>query len=57
VKRPVCPICLNKVKDNLYRWDFEKQVLVHESCRKLSKEVQDALVTVEPLSLNTRARR
>ena len=57
MKRPVCPICQNKVKDSLYRWDFERQALVHESCRKLRKEIKDVLVTVETLSLSTGVRR
>lgn len=55
MKRPVCPICYNKVKDNRYLWDFERKALVHQSCYKLNQKIKDVLVTVEPLRLYSKA--
>ena len=55
MRRPVCLLCNNKVKDNNYLWDYQRKALVHKLCWKTNKNIKDALVTLPTLGVGANA--
>lgn len=57
MRRPVCQICRNKLRDNTYYWDAKNKILVHKVCKIVGEEIRDALVNPRPISVKASARR
>lgn len=54
MRRPVCTICNNKVKDNTYYWDYDH--LVHKMCKNINTTIKNAVVTLPVFKMGVKGR-
>jgi hypothetical protein len=47
MRKPTCPICQGKVKDNLFVWIPEENKLAHKVCKDLQRNITIRLETID----------
>lgn len=53
--RPVCVYCNNKIDNNVYIWDVQRQVVTHKTCKITTDQMRkDVTITLGPVRIGSK---
>lgn len=56
--RPVCVYCNNKIDNNVYIWDEQRQIVTHKTCKMVTDQMRkDVTITLGPARMGAKTNR
>lgn len=53
--KPICAYCNNKINNNVYIWDEQRQLVTHKSCKITTDQMRkDVHIHMGPLRMRSR---